>query len=256
MMEFSFKDYQDKWVAGEYQPPDVFRPYVNIMPDAYRELDGEHEDRGLNVYSSFRELERRTGQDYFWKVYPIQTKTMDWAQLSFPAYRFILAEVLQDDWLASVDWHKFNRDHALHQPLTAYIVLKMLTGAGEKPWMIGRESILKKCINEILKWEKTDYLKRFLQSNDYASSWLSDILFSDNVLSRQIWEALFVESAFLAAIFHDMGYPWQYVNRLNSKLSHAGYIKESPTDNAESLLKDFGNRLLFCPLNGYKYINE
>ena len=255
-MEFSFEDYQQRLHTGLFQPPDTFRPYVNVMPDAYREMDRKHEVNGLKVDTAFRELERRTGRDYFSKVYPVQTETLDWAQLSFPAYRFILAEVLQDDWLATVDWHKHNRDHALHQPLTAYITLKMLTGAGGCPWIIGGVSLLDRCVDEIQRWEKTDYLKRFLKSNDPGNSRLPDNLFSDSndVLTREIWKALFVESAFLAATFHDSGYPWQYVSRLNSKLSHAGFLKESPTADAEKLLKDFGRRLLFCPLNGYKCI--
>lgn len=253
-MDFSFEDYQRMLHSGSFQAPEALRPYVNVIPDAYKRLDMKHEDRGLNVVTAFRKLQERTGQDYFQKIYPMQTETLDWSQLSFPAYRFILAEVLQDDWLASVDWHKDNRDHALHQPLTAYITLKMLTGAGGNPWEIGGVSLLDRCITEIEKWEKTDYLERFLKSNDPKDSGLHEQLFNKTALSREIWKTLFVETAFLAAVFHDLGYPWQYVNRLNSKLSHAGYIKDSPNADAESLLKDFGSRLLFCPLNGYKCI--
>src|SRR4030042_1192178 len=142
MMEFSFEDYQNKLNTGIFIPPDTFRPYVSVKPDAYRALQREHEQRGLLIEDTFRQLAKRVGRDYFWKVYPVQSETLDWAQLSFPAYRFILAEVLQDDWLATVDWHKFNRDHALHQPLTAYVVLKMLTGAGDLGLEIGGRRLL------------------------------------------------------------------------------------------------------------------
>ena len=83
---------------------------------------------------------------------------MDYSQLAIPAYRFILPEVLADDWLATVGWHKFNRDHVLHQPLTAYIVLKLLTGGGDagQAFMVDDGvSLLDACVNEILKWEGT-----------------------------------------------------------------------------------------------------
>jgi len=250
-MEFSFKDYQNRLHTGTFIPPNTFRPYVAVKPDAYRALEQEHEQRGLLIKDTFHQLAKRVGRDYFWKIYPVQSETLDWAQLSFPAYRFILAEVLQDDWLATVDWHKFNRDHALHQPLTAYVILKMLTGAGDPGLEIGGRRLLDICVDEILKWEGTGYLKEFLEGSDSGRVRLPRFLFERSVLSREIWRALFVEAAFLAASFHDLGYPWQYVNRLNSKLEHAGYPKDSPTGDAERLVKDFGKRLFFCPLNGY-----
>jgi hypothetical protein len=250
-MEFSFEDYQNRLHTGNFRLPDTFRPYVTVKPDAYRVLEREHYDRDLVIDDTFRQLYKRVGSNYFWQVYPVQSWTLDWAQLSFPAYRFILAEVLQDDWLATVDWHKFNRDHALHQPLTAYVVLKLLTGAGGDRFEIGGHCLLDRCVDEIIKWEKTSYLREFLEGSDLGRVGLSQILFENNILSRQIWKALFVEAAFLAATFHDLGYPWQYINRLNSKLEHAGYLKDSPTADAERLFEDFGKRLLFCPLNGY-----
>lgn len=258
-MEFSFEDYQNRLHTGMLRPPDTFRPYVVVRPDAYQALESEHErtlerahdGRVLGLEYTFGQLKKRVGSEYFWKVYPVQSKTLDWAQLSFPAYRFILAEVLQDDWLATVDWHKFNRDHALHQPLTAYVVLKMLTGAGDQGWEIGGERLLDLCVDKVLRWEKTNYLKKFMEGSDSGRVGLPGFLFDGSLLSREIWKALFFEAAFLAATFHDLGYPWQYVNSLSSKLEHAGYLKDSPTGDAERLVEDFGGRLLFYPLNGY-----
>lgn len=258
-MEFNYEDYQNRIHTAMFRPPDTFRPYVVVRPDAYRALESEHErtlERAqdgsvLGLEYAFGQLEKRVGWEYFWKVYPVQSKTLDWAQLSFPAYRFILAEVLQDDWLSTVDWHKFNRDHALHQPLTAYVVLKMLTGAGDQGWEIGGEHLLDLCVDTVLRWEKTNYLKKFMEGSDSGRVGLPGFLFDGSLLSREIWKALFVEAAFLAATFHDLGYPWQYVNSLSSKLEHAGYLKDSPTGDAERLVEDFGERLLFYPLNGY-----
>jgi len=255
-MDFSFADYQDRLYRGIFRPPDIFRPYVAIRPDAYRALDEQHMREGLRIENTFGQLNRRVGWEYFWKVYPVQSRTLDWAQLSFPAYRFILGEVLQDDWLATVDWHKFNRDHALHQPLTAYIVLKMLTGAGEDGWEIEGHHLLDLCVDEVIKWEKTVYLREFLEKSDSERGGSLGFLFDGSILSREIWKALFVETAFLAATFHDLGYPWQYVNRLNSKLEHAGYLKDSPTADAKRIVDEFGKRLLFCPLNGYGIVGS
>ena len=57
-------------------------------------------------------------------------------------------------------------------------------------------------------------------------------------------------------MFHDMGYPWQYVNLLSNKLEHAGYQLDSPTSDAERLVNAFGDRLLYCPLNGYRALDR
>ena len=107
-------------------------------------MEKEHQKKNHNLDDCFRELYKRVGRDYYWKVYPIQYQTLNYAQMSFPAYKFILPEVIADDWLAIVDWHKFQRDHALHQPLTAYIVLKILTGGknSSKALKINGETLL------------------------------------------------------------------------------------------------------------------
>jgi hypothetical protein len=60
-----------------------------------------------------------------------------------------------------------------------------------------------------------------------------------------------MEAAYLAAIFHDIGYPWQYINLLNNKLEHANYQSSTINENAERIINAFGERLLYCPLNGY-----
>ncbi|MFX0203665.1 MAG: hypothetical protein ACFFCW_46800 [Candidatus Hodarchaeota archaeon] len=116
----------------------------------------------------------------------------------------------------------------------------------------------------MLKWDKTTYLKDFLLETGVRESepWLSgfklrrnkfkkDKLNEDQVC-RFLWKSLFSEAAYLAAISHDMGYPWQYINVLSNKLEHAGYPPDTPIIDAEGLVNTFGNRLLYCPLNGYR----
>ena len=176
--------------------------------------------------------------------------------MSFPAYRFILPEVLVDDWLAIVDWHTFHRDHVLHQPLTAYIVQKLLDEAGspdESFHLSDGRHLLDVCVDEILKWDKTSYLREFLLGIGVqeTEAWLNN-----SYAGRVLWKSLFLEAAYLAAVFHDMGYPWQYVHLLSNKLEHAGYHPDSPTSDAEGLINTFGNRLLFYPLNGYRTLDR
>jgi hypothetical protein len=219
-------------------------------------LEESHKTKGHDVAMAFRELRRRVGREYYRKAYPVQAQTMDYSQLAFPAYRFILPEVLADDWLATVGWHKFSRDHVLHQPLTAYVVLKLLAGGGDASQgfvLADGNSLLDACVNEILKWQGTSYLRDFLIETGVQESepWLDG-----SEKGKALWRTLFIETAYLAASFHDMGYPWQYVNLLNNKLDHAGLHSDSPTGDAERLIETFGDRLLFAPLNGYRFLDR
>ena len=255
-MIFSYADFQAGLASGLYVPPSAYQPFMRVKHSQYSALEQAHRDKGHDVDQAFRELRRRVGREYYWKCYPVQAQAMDYSQLAFPAYRFILPEVLADDWLATVGWHKVSRDHVLHQPLTAYVVLKLLIGGGDanQAFMANDEvSLLDACVNEILKWQGTRYLRDFLVETGVRETepWLND-----SAVGRALWKCLFVEAAYLAATFHDMGYPWQYVNLLNNKLDHAGLQPDSPGADAERLIEAFGGRLLFRPFNGYRFPNR
>lgn len=255
-MIFSYADFQAGLAEGLYAPPCAYRPFMRVKQSEYAALERTHRDKGHKADRAFRELRRRVGREYYWKCYPVQARAMDYSQLAFPAYRFILPEVLADDWLATVGWHKFNRDHVLHQPLTAYVVLKLLTGGGDESqaFMVDDGvSLLDACVNELLKWQGTEYLRDFLVETGVrkTEAWLNG-----SSIGRALWKCLFVEAAYLAAIFHDMGYPWQYVNLLSNKLEHAGLQPDSPGTDSDQLIEAFGDRLLFCPLNGYRFLNR
>ena len=250
-MIFSLNDYQEGLSAGAYAPPNTYCPFMRVNRKQYRDLEKRYDNTGNGLRKAFRSLRKRIGREHYGSTYPIQLKALHYSRMAFPAYRFILPEVLADDWLATVDWHRPHRDHILHQPLTAYIVLKLLTGGpdGEQPFqMPSGQSLLDECVDKILKEDGTIYLRQFLIQIGVAKT---DAWLIGGPARRELWKALFIEAAYLAAVFHDMGYPWQYVNSLGNKLEHAGYQPDSPTPDAVRVLKAFGNRLLFCPFNGY-----
>lgn len=255
-MHFSLSDYRAGFASGFYSSPTAYRPFMQVNRRQYRDLERRHAESGNDVRTAFRALRQRVGKEHFGSTYPIQARTLHYSQVAFPAYRFILPEVLADDWLATVDWHRPHRDHILHQPLAAYIVLKLLTGGeegGQPLQMPSGRSLLDECVNEIMKQDGTAYLREFLLGTGISHS---EVWLKDCPMGRELWKALFVEAAYLAAVFHDMGYPWQYVNALSNKLEYAGYPPDSPTADATSVVETFGNRLLFCPLNGYRFVNR
>ena len=109
---FSLSDYQAGLSAGLYAPPDALCPYYDVDPLLYRRHEKSTLRRG-DLHRAIGEVRKRTGKRYFDKVYPLQARTLDYSTRSFPAYRFLLPEVMTEDWLAIVDWGKFQRDHVL-----------------------------------------------------------------------------------------------------------------------------------------------
>ncbi len=250
-MQFSLSDYQNG--IKKYSPQVFLSPFTNIDRIRYKQLEKKHLKGKNDIDKAFEELKLRTNKSYFHKVYPIQTRTLDYASISFPAYRFILPEVITEDWLATVDWHKFQRDHVLHQPLTGYIVLKLLGGTNQNRsrglLLSSGNELLETCVDEILRFERTGYLKNFLLECGLSekSVWLKP-----SALQKCLWKQLFIETAYLAAVFHDLGYPWQYVGLLGDKLeplTAPAMIKEEAIEH--SILRNFNRRLIYTAMNGY-----
>jgi len=251
MIRFSLSDYKKN--IRKYTHPSFLSQFTKIDRIRYKTLEAKHLKGKNDIGNAFDELKKRTSKTYFHKVYPIQSRTLGYASLSFPAYRFILPEVITEDWIATVDWHKFQRDHVLHQPLTAYIVLKLLGSPGRSRnaglILPSNERLLKTCVDEILRFEETAYLKKFLLECGLSekSAWLTP-----GKLQEWLWKQLFIETAYLAAVFHDIGYPWQYVGLLGDKLEPVtapAMIKEEAIEH--SILSSFKERLIYIAMNGY-----
>jgi hypothetical protein len=249
-MEFSLEDYLKYSKKANYFPQNFF-PFVKINKIKYIELEKLNSNNNSSISNAFRELHNRVGNDYFKKVYRSQSSAFNFSQRSFPAYRFLLPEILVDDWLSIVDWHKKHcRDHALHQPLTAYIVHKLLGGGiSNRSLKIGDTNLLDLCVSTILKWDKSFYLKEYLLELGIKPD---AVIFQNNHIGRAFWKNAFFEIALVAAIFHDIGYPWQYINRLNSHLNSTSFSLNNSLANAEHIYSCFKNRLLLYPFNGYK----
>jgi hypothetical protein len=249
-LPLSLSNYQTGLVSGLYSPPESLCPYFDVDPKLYRE-QGRSGERRDSLAEALRQLRLRTGRDYFRKTYPVQTRTLDYSARSFPAYRYILPEVMSEDWLAIVDWGKFQRDHVLHQPLAGYVTLALLNGDNNVPLTLPcGSSILDFCVTNILKWERTRYIRDFLIGCGMSEN--DPILDQKSPVARQVWRIFFREAAYVAAIFHDLGYPWQYAERLHKNLKGMNSPATMKNRSAAQVVSQFGHRLLFHALRGYQ----
>ena len=250
-MVFSYSDYK----KNSFYRPDSFGALGMVSPVEFSRLQNQYDKDGDNVDRTLRALNTRTTSDYYRKVYRAQTGVLSYSKKVFPTYKFIMPDALSDDWLSTVDWHKKypTRDHSLHQTLTAYIVANLLGNGNEKQsfTLPNGDKLLDYCCNTILAGNKTKYLLNYAKSigvdfdnlhTDVQKRWVKD---------------LFYEAAVVSALFHDMGYPWQYINSLAKSIEVAEY-GETINVVCDALLtkNTIKNRLLIYPFYGYSEITK
>jgi len=250
-IKFSLNDYRDGFAEGYFLPPDILCPYYEIDPTLYKAFNS----RDWRLKMSFNELRKRVGKEYFSEIYPLQARTLDYSTRAFPSYRFILPEVLTYDWLSIVNWEKPGRDHVLHQPLCGYIVLKLLDDSRESGGLLlpNNKTILQTCVNNILQWKETAYIREFLL--DCGMDKNDPILDINNKISHICWRIFLREAAFTAAVFHDLGYPWRYAETIQRNLEGINTPAVKQNQGAEQIVDLFGSRLLYSPFNGYQTID-
>lgn len=248
---FNYKDF----VLNKQSYPDYYTAVSFHNQSALLELKNTVNRRYNDYEAAMNMLKKRTTKHYFQKIYSAQTDVQSYSFKSFPAYKFILPETLADDWASTVDWHKewATRDHSLHQPLSAYIVQRLLGfGNADKSLLTPNGRLLSLCADKLLNSAGTEYIRKyFVEIYPDFQDWYPD--------QKKIWATcLFYETAVVAALFHDMGYPWQFVNRLKEHIGFANYIDKENTDlgSGDSIFDYLKSHLLCMPFNAYRPIND
>lgn len=251
-MVFSYKDYAKRGM--DY--PCNFNKYKSVDSVLLKDLEKDFYKDGDPVKRTFDELKLRTTRDYYDKVESVQVKALEYARSVFPTYKFIMPDALADDWLSTVDWHKKypSRDHSLHQTLTAYIVNRLLGGGNSQYALklnrLSDNNLLDYCASRILCSSGTRYLVEFYKELN------PDFEQQPDSFKRRWAKDVFYETAMVAALFHDMGYPWQYINNLKKAIKVADNGMETDVvGNARSTLEAIRYRLLVYPFFGYSTSN-
>lgn len=249
-MDFNYLDFY----RHDFKRSDIFKALSSVSPVSLGRLQRDYEKEGFGVTDSLWQLRRRTTAEYFSKVYRAQTEALTYSKKVFPTYKFIMPDALADDWLSTVDWHKKypTRDHSLHQTLTAYIVAKLL-GNGESKYSLmlpNGKRLLDYCVEVMLQGRRMEYFRNYAMSvgTDFENL---------GVKMKEMWaKDVFYEAAIISALFHDMGYPWQYVNKLAKSVEVAEYSETmTMVSNAHAAKNAMRNRLLIYPFYGYSEVN-
>ncbi len=100
----------------------MFAPHISVDRRRYEEL--RRNSRELD----FTPLRKRVDSRFYDELRCAVGVSVRYSRFFFFLHiSFVVNEYINDEWLAAVDWHKqFHRDHVVHQPLTAYVGMKLL----------------------------------------------------------------------------------------------------------------------------------
>ena len=250
-MRLSFADLQACVRQGGLFPRPR-RPFVDVNRARlinYEWGKGRHQTRR----EFFSALFDRVGRIYYQDLRLAHFVSINYAHRAFPCLRAYLAESLNDEWLSIVDWRKFQRDHALHQPLTAYAMAQLLSGGliHHGDLLIDGRPFLDHCVDALFHTAGPNFVFPFARSINLPEPWLND-----TAVSRLVWAGILRDAAYFAALFHDMAYMWQYSTKLLRGKS--GFMPEA-LDGSRDIVDGahgLGERLLMCPLYDYKWPHE
>ena len=213
-MTFTYDDFRKNYLQGSALMPTTPLDLLSTIDQVKFERDLDERDVEKRIRTTFNELEKRLGRKYFSDFERVQTRAKEIGSFVFPPYKMLFLDIACEDWLSLVDFHKgFSRDHSVHQPLTAYIVSKLLGGGDPgKAFHIGGESILNKALDVMIGGPDSQYLRDRLAFYDSNCPLLQG--------DRNLWRLVFYQTAIITAMYHDLGYPWQFVERMH------GFLKD------------------------------
>lgn len=245
MMEFSVGSFRQKGIRF----PASFKMRESLDYRKLYLLEQQYSKKGITIRTALKRLRRCTSVDYYYQIVSAQIDAMKYASDVFPPYELLLPDVLMDDWLSIIGPHQeHRRDHSLHQPLTAYIVSELLKGGDDGKGLVlsSGKSLLDECARMFLDMPGTVYLRNY-----YKELYPHELPPKGYI--RETWaKEIFYHSAIVAALFHDIGYPWQYLNKVGGSIELVD--KEGvgvQEQSGEDILNYIRKRLLVYPFYGY-----
>lgn len=247
-MDFTYDDFRDNYLHSAALIPVAPLNPLSIVDEVKLSRVVDRDKINARVRMTFNELEKRMGGDYFAEFERVQTIVKEYGALVFPAYKILFLDVVCEDWLSLLDFHKsFSRDHSVHQPLTAYIVCKLL-GKGDpaSAFHISGDSLLNKALDVITKGPDSQYLRDRLAQKAPNSPLLQG--------DRDLWRLVFYQTAIITAMYHDLGYPWQFIERMHDFLKDDMLLCGRLPENSPLVTQyvaEHKDELMFRPFYNY-----
>ena len=228
-------------------PPRLGYNLISVDIRKYREAERE---RGRNIGIDWPSLRERTDAVTYQSIRTVFRRVMYYSQCYLPGYKFFWKDLLHKEWLSTVDWLNYHRDHLIHQNLTAYcgnVLLKGGQNLNDTIRFRNDRSLLDWTIEVICTHPDSNYFREYalslgisLAKFDYA-----------NYRNRLFWKNIILNTLYAASLYHDAGYPWQYISKHSKNLRESDPLSNMSKADVKTLLEKYGNRLLFYPFRQY-----
>jgi hypothetical protein len=245
-MRFDHASFQMAIHSGGCCAPRVLSPLYRLSREALALLDRQMVEReAATLHEHYQKLSERMTDVALGDLRMATALAWRGADGYFPAYRYHVGEFVNDDWLSSVDWHKkFHRDHISHQAM-CYWVAQRLLDTKDQEVSFDTSTLRERCLQQVVYDPECHYLR------DYAER-LGVFKNVGRELKTCLWASLFDEAVFLATMYHDIGYPWQFVQGIATQLSGNSALSVMPMQmSARELYDAYGTRLLCYPFQNY-----
>jgi hypothetical protein len=253
-INLNYSDYILRRNIGLKNPPRLTNEFINIDRGKY--IDLQHDSRHTKSVLYWLRFRKRITYPLYQEIRAAYRKSNFNGERYLPANKFFWKEMINSEWLATVDWKKYHRDHLIHQNLTGYVGMILLNGRYpqngiEETFQFNERSLKDIIVNLICTHPSCKYFR------DYAGSLgINPNMFQLTAYNRRFWEKIILNTFYAAALFHDIGYPWQFVNKIQDNLKHHDILKNDKFNEAEFIYESFKDKLLLFPLNGYNYTDR
>ncbi|MBF8272632.1 MAG: hypothetical protein HW380_1737 [Magnetococcales bacterium] len=261
-----FKELATLWPNGV--APNLFP----VDPVKFRQLFAECPVK--KDAESLKKLRKRMPDAAFWPVLAGLHVLLGYGKKLFPGFACVYGEFVRDEWLSLMGYHKdFHRDHVVHQPQEALVVKKLLQGLEfdginhplskemlSATWLHPSGSKKTKPTASVSLWDLSAFVlsrggEKVRYLIDYARDLDVDPLFikPQTPMAFRFWRGVVYDAAITAALFHDIGYPVQFL-RTVAKGVNKGRISSLLTGGDDMTLLDqrFADPLFRFPFRGYR----
>ncbi|GAB6043289.1 hypothetical protein [Endothiovibrio diazotrophicus] len=219
-------------------------------------------------YRSLEKLRKRLPRDAFGAVFASLDHLLRYSASLFPGFRNLYGEFVNEEWLALVDYHKaFHRDHVVHQPQVALVVRRLLgeirfdcdrhplaIAFTEAPWTPyppdeRRVTLHQLAAYTLAKGEAaTTYLDDYARELGVDPRWLEP----ETDACYWFWYGVIYNAAVTAALFHDIGYPLQFLHQVTHKVRDGRFADLIQGGDVRRIDELFDDPLCLMPFRGYR----
>lgn len=246
-VDLSFQDYIDRNHWNVKVPPRLNYCLISIDKKKYRTQELLMRK---NIREEWLKLKSRVTPEIYCTLRSVFRRSMYHSKRYLPGYKFFWKEMLHKDWLATVDWSKYHRVHLIHQNLTAYCGNLLLNGIQQHNFEIkfnDNKSLLDWTIEVICNNPHTEYFREYAASLGISPS----RFIHTHERNKIYWKKVILNTLYAASLYHDSGYPWQYISSNSIGIGAVDPLKNTSKAEVQILLDRYEDKLMFYPFRQY-----